>query len=281
MLSRLQNFNVRSLFAPRTLVIGAAYSTTAVLLLAPMVAIVSSALAEGIVPLVQAILTPEALLALRLSFLLGITAAVINTVLGVIIAWVLVRQKFPGRQLFNALVDLPFVVSPVIVGYVMIVLFGRGGWVQDFPIPLAFSWQAMLVVTVFVCLPFVIREVQPVLASMTREQEHAAYTLGATRWLTFWRIVFPGLRHAITYGVILTLARAIGEFGAVAIIGGGVQGVTETATIYVYRSLHDRNEIGAYSMAITLAITAIVILTVMNWLRHRTTQTGSGHVNHA
>jgi sulfate/thiosulfate transport system permease protein len=149
----------------------------------------------------------------------------------------------------------------------MIVLFGRLGWLKDFPIPLAFSWQGMLLVTVFVSLPFVIREVQPTLASLTKEQEEAAYTLGASPSLTFRRIVFPAIRHALTYGIVLTLARALGEFGAVAVIGGGLEGVTETATVFVYRSTLDRNPIGAYGMAILLGVIAIVILIAMNWLR--------------
>jgi sulfate transport system permease protein len=215
----------------------------------------------------QAVTTPDALIALRLTMMIAVAATVINTVFGVLIAWVLVRHQFPGRGLFNALVDMPFVVSPVIVGYVMIVLFGRMGWLQNFPIQLAFSWQGMLVVTVFVCLPFVIREVMPILASLTREQEEAAYTLGASRWRTFLRIVFPAIRHGIVYGIVLTFARAVGEFGAAAVIGGGVRGVTETATIYIYRSLSDRNDIGAYSMAIVLGLLAVIILVTMNYLR--------------
>ncbi len=249
------------------------------LLLAPLVAVISGAFEDGIQPVLEAITAAEALLSLRLTFFLAITASVINAILGLIVAWVLVRHRFPGKWFFNALVDLPFVVSPVIVGYVMIVLFGRTGWLQNFPIQLAFSLPGMLVVTVFVSLPFVIREVMPVLASLTREQEEAAFTLGASSWMTFYRIVFPAIRHGIIYGIVLTLARALGEFGAVAVIGGGVQGVTETATIYIYRSLHDRNDIGAYSMAITLGVISVGILVVMNWLRRDPSEKGSQHVD--
>lgn len=250
-----------------------------VLLLAPLIAIITGAFEDGIAPVLQAITAPDALAALRLTFFLAILASIINAVLGIVVAWVLVRHRFPGKWFFNALVDLPFVVSPVIVGYVMIVLFGRGGWLQNFPVQLAFSLPGMLVVTVFVSLPFVVREVMPILASLTYEQEEAAYTLGASSWTTFYRIVLPGIRHGIIYGIVLTLARALGEFGAVAIIGGGLQGVTETATIYIYRSLHDRNDIGAYSMAITLGVVSVTILAIMNWLRRGSTEKEATYVD--
>jgi len=261
------------------LLIGAVLLYAGLLLIAPIAAVIGGAFEDGIEPVLQAIAAPDALVALRLTFVLAISASVINAVLGIIVAWVLVRHRFPGKWFFNALVDLPFVVSPVIVGYVMIVLFGRTGWLQNFPIQLAFSLPGMLVVTVFVSLPFVIREVMPVLASLTQEQEEAAYTLGASFRTTFFRIVFPAIRHGIIYGVVLTLARALGEFGAVAVIGGGVQGVTETATIYIYRSLHDRNDVGAYSMAITLGLVSVGILVVMNWLRRDSHEKGTQHVH--
>lgn len=241
----------------------------AFLIIVPFAAIVESAFREGIVPFFEAITEPDALVSLRLTVLLAAAAALINTLLGVMCAWVLVRHRFPGRRFFNAIVDLPFVVSPVIIGYVMIVLFGRQGWLNWLPVQIAFSWPAMLIVTVFVSLPFVIREVQPVLAALTPEQEEAAFTLGASRWLVFRRVIFPAIRHAVIYGIVLTLARAIGEFGAAAVAGGGVQGVTETATIYIYRSLNDRAQTGAYSMSVLLGVLAIVILVLMNWLRGR------------
>jgi len=238
-----------------------------VLLLAPVTALISNTFKDGFEPFWNAITDPEALDTLWLSIRLAVLASIFNALLGVMVAWVLVRHNFWGKGLLNALVDLPLVISPVIVGYVMIVLFGRTGWLKDFPIKLAFSWEGMLVLTVFVSLPFVIREIQPVLAGMGKEQEEAAYTLGASPWGTFWRIIFPAVRHALTYGIVLTLARSLGEFGAVAVIGGGTQGSTESATIYIYRSLNDRNYAGAYSMALLLGVIAILILIIMNNLR--------------
>lgn len=252
-----------------------------ILVVAPLLAIFGGALEDGIGAVWTAITAPDALLALRLTFILAILASTINVLLGIITAWVLVRHQFRGKALINALVDLPFVVSPVIVGFVVIVLFGRQGWLKELPIQIAFSWPGMLLVTVFVSLPFVVREVMPVLASLTIEQEEAAYTLGAGRWLVFRRIIFPAIRHGIIYGLVLTLARALGEFGAAAVAGGGVQGITETATIYIFRSIHDRNDVGAYSMAILLGLISILTLLFINWVRRQSEVKGAGHVHHS
>jgi sulfate transport system permease protein len=239
------------------------------LIAAPLFTIMQHAFVDGVQHVLEQITLPDALTALRLTFILALFTTIINVVLGVAVAWVLVRHNFPGKSLFNSLVDLPFVVSPVIIGFVVIVLFGRQGWLRDLPVKLAFSFPGMLLVTVFVSLPFVIREVMPVLASLTQEQEEAAKTLGAGSWLTFRRIVFPGIRHGVVYGLVLTIARALGEFGAAAIAGGSIQGVTETATIYIFRSVHDRNEVGAYSMAILLGLISIAVLITMNLIRRR------------
>jgi sulfate/thiosulfate transport system permease protein len=240
------------------------------LLLAPMVALVYEAFLEGAGQIVEQLLRPDALEALWLTVQIAALTVVIDGVLGLLVAWVLVRHRFWGRNFFNALVDVPFVISPVIVGYVAIVLFGRLGWLNF--IPIGFTPTAMLIVTVFVTLPFVIREVMPVLQSLTPEQEEAAYTLGASRWYTFRRVIFPALQAALTYGVVLSLARALGEFGAAAVAGGAVQGRTENATIFIFRSLHDRNDIAAYSMAILLGVISIGVLLVMTLLKRLQTE---------
>src|SRR5215216_1010038 len=238
------------------------------LIAAPVLTIVGGALEEGLQPAIAALTEPDALAALKLTVVTTIFATVINTVLGILVAWVLVRQDFPGKALFNGLVDLPFVVSPVIIGFVVIVLFGRQGWFKDIPFPIAFAFPGMLLVTVFVSLPFVIREVMPVLASITTEQEEAALTLGAHRFTIFRRIIFPGIRYGVIYGMILTLARSLGEFGAAAVAGGSVQGITETSTIFIYRSLLDRKEVAAYSMAVLLGLISIGVLITMNLTRN-------------
>lgn len=237
------------------------------LLIGPIVSLLNEAFNEGAGEIISSLLEPDALESLWLTIVISFFTVVIDGVLGLLVAWVLVRHKFWGRDFFNGLVDMPFVISPVIVGYVVIVLFGRLGWFNF--IPIGFTPYAMLIVTVFVTLPFVIREVMPVLASLSSEQEEAAYTLGASRWYSFRRVIFPALRPALTYGLVLSLARALGEFGAAAVAGGAVQGSTENATIYIFRSLHDRNDIGAYSMAILLGAISVVVLLLMNILKNK------------
>lgn len=251
------------------------------LLIAPVIAIFNGALKDGIGQAWEALTAPDALLALQLTFGIALLTAIINLLFGVITAWVLVRHEFPGKRFLNALVDLPFVISPVIVGFVIILLFGRQGWLKDLPVQIAFAWPGILIVTVFVSLPFVIREIMPVLSSLTMEQEEAAFTLGASRWMVFRRIILPSIWPAAIFGLVLTLARALGEFGAAAVAGGGIQGVTETATVYIFRSIHDRNNVGAYSMAILLGMVSILTLLFMNWLRSRSVEKGSGDVHHS
>jgi sulfate/thiosulfate transport system permease protein len=237
------------------------------LLIAPLAAIMQGAFGKGVAALVSAITQPDVLHAFALSFLLAAGAVMINAVAGLIIAWVLARHNFPGKHLVNALVDAPFVFSPVIAGYVLIVLFGRNGWLAPTFIQIAFSWPGMLLATVFVSLPFVAREVGPVLAALSLEQEEAAYTLGSSRWATFWRVVLPEIWGGLLYGVVLTFARSLGEFGAVAVVGGSVENLSETATLYVYRALHDRNPIGAYGVSVVLGLLSVGILIGMSRLR--------------
>lgn len=249
------------------LLLGIALLYALVLLVAPIVAIVTQALSAGTAAIWDNLTQPTVLHALQITFMLTFAAVVINTFSGVIIAWVLVRQRFRGRRLLNVLVDIPFVFSPVIAGYTLIVLFGRGGWLAPPLFPIVFALPGILLAKTFVSLPFVTREVSPVLASLDREPEEAAYTIGASRWITFWRIVFPNIWPGILYGIVLTLARALGEFGAVAVVGGGIEGKTETATMFVFRAFNDRNEIGAYSVSLLLGLFAVGVLMVMRLLR--------------
>ena len=252
----------------------------AVLLLAPIITIVQKALENGFEPVVTSLREPNVIHALQITFLLTIGAVLFNTVFGIIIAWVLTRQRFRGRRILNILVDIPFVFSPVIAGYTLIVLFGREGWLSPTAIPIVFALPGILLAKTFVSLPFVTREVGPVLAALDTEPEAAAYTMGASQWLTFRRIILPNIWPGIMYGVVLTLARALGEFGAVAVVGGGIEGKTETATMFVFRALNDRNTIGAYSMSLLLGVTAIIVLIVMRMLRHSVVREQTAYVNH-
>jgi sulfate transport system permease protein len=241
----------------------------ALLVGAPLVSIVQSAFSAGLQPIIETLRTPSVIHAFAVSIPLSLGAVVINTIAGLITAWVLVRHRFRGKQLFDLMVDIPFVFSPVIAGYALIVLFGRGGWLAPTIIPIAFALPGILLAKTFVSLPFVTREVQPVLTAVTPEQEEAAYITGANRWVTFWRVIMPEIWPGVLYGVVLTFARAIGEFGAVAVVGGNIEGRTETATSFIFRALNDRNDTGAYSVSIVLCGISLIVLLLMSLLKRR------------
>ncbi len=247
------------------------------LLLAPLVAIVWGSLAEGLRAFAREMTSPDAISSLKLTMEMAVAATAINTVFGVCIAWVLVRDNFWGRRILNGLVDMPFAVSPVIAGFMLILLFGRTGWFTGLTdalgIKVVFALPGILLATVFISLPFVIREVAPVLSQVSIEQEDAAFTIGASRLLTFWHVTLPAIRWGLLYGVSLTFARAVGEIGAVLVVSGGVSRLTETSTLFIFRSLDDRNYIGANAMAVLLAAISFVILLVIELLKKRTEQT--------
>jgi sulfate/thiosulfate transport system permease protein len=246
------------------------------LLLAPIVAIVWGSLAEGVGAFLREVTSADALSSLKLTLIMAFAATLINAVFGVCIAWVLVRDDFLGRRILNGLVDMPFAVSPVIAGFMLILLFGRTGWftplINSLGIKVVFALPGILLATVFISLPFVIREVAPVLSQASVEQENAALTIGANRLLTFWHVTLPAIRWGLLYGVSLTFARAVGEIGAVLVVSGGVRGYTETSTIFISRSLDDRNYVGANAMAVVLAAISFVVLLAIEFVKKRTEQ---------
>lgn len=245
----------------------------ALLLLLPLIAIASGALSQGLTVLWEQVTSPDSLNALKLTLGLSIGATLINMVFGVCVAWVLVRDNFWGQRIINGLVDLPFAVSPVIAGLMIILLFGRNGWLTPVTdalgFKIVFALPGMLLATTFISLPFVIREVMPVLAQLGDDQEQAAYTMGATHWQGFWHITLPSIRWGLLYGISLTFARSVGEFGAVLVVSGGVSGLTETSTLFIFRSLDDRNYIAAYSTAAVLATMSFLVLVCMEFFRKR------------
>jgi sulfate transport system permease protein len=247
------------------------------LLLAPLVAIVWGSLAEGMGAFARQVTSVDAISSLKLTLIMSGAATVINAVFGICIAWVLVRDDFWGRRILNGLVDMPFAVSPVIAGFMLILLFGRTGWftpaMNALGIKVVFALPGILLATVFISLPFVIREVAPVLRNASLDQEDAALTIGANRLLTFWHVTLPAIRWGLLYGVSLTFARAVGEIGAVLVVSGGVKGYTETSTIFIFRSLDDRNYIGANAMAVLLATISFVILLLIEFFKKRTEKT--------
>jgi sulfate transport system permease protein len=247
------------------------------LLLAPLVAIFLGAFAEGLSAVAREMSSPDAVSSVKLTLLMAVGATAVNTLFGLCIAWVLVRDSFWGRRILNGLVDMPFAVSPVIAGFMLILLFGRGGWLTPLSdalgIKVVFALPGILLATIFISLPFVIREVAPVLAQVSVDQEDAALTIGANRLLTFWHVTLPAIRWGLLYGVSLTFARAVGEIGAVLVVSGGVSRLTETSTLFIFRSLDDRNYVGANAMAVFLAAISFIILMVIEYFKKRTDQT--------
>jgi sulfate transport system permease protein len=257
----------------RRLLIGVVVLYAGVLILAPLVGLVSGALAQGLGAIGKALLQPDVLRAFGLTLEIAGIAVAVHAIFGTAVAWVLARHKFRGRRLLNGLIDLPFAVSAVVVGYTLLLIFGRygllGPTLDHIGIKVAFAVPGMVLATLFVSLPFMIRELLPVLEAFGVEQEQAAATLGASGWQVFWWVTFPALRWGFLYGVVLTFARALGEFGAVLVIGGAVQGLTETATLYIYRALDQREYVGAYGAALVLGFISLVLVTGIDLARRR------------
>ncbi|WP_067710902.1 sulfate ABC transporter permease subunit CysW [Nocardia yamanashiensis] len=245
----------------------------AVLLVLPLVIILWRTFEKGIGPFFDSITTPAAQSAFQLSLLIVAIVVPVNVVFGVITAIALVRGKFPGRNLIQGLVDLPFAVSPVVVGVSLILLWGAGGWfggLDDSGFKVIFALPGMVLATIFVTMPFVVREVEPVLHEIGDDQEQAAATLGASRWQTFWRITLPAIRWGLTYGIVLTVARALGEFGAVIMVSTALPGKSQTLTLLVHgRYMNDHNTFGAYCAATLLMGIALVVLLLMTLLERK------------
>jgi len=228
---------------------------------------------HGLTPVWVSLTTPSALHALWLTVLIALLAVPLNTVFGVLCALALVRQQGRGRTLLGALVDLPLAVSPVVIGLALIIVYGRnatiGGWFLDHGLRIIFALPGMVLATVFVSLPFVAREVVPVLREIGTEQEQAAHTLGGSSLQTFRLITLPAIRPAITFGVVLTTARAIGEFGAVSIVSGRLAGRTETLTLHVEERFQAFDQTGAYAASTLLALLALLTLVAMHATKPR------------
>lgn len=215
---------------------------------------------------------PDVIHALRLTVLVAVIAVVINTVFGVSISILLVRFEFPGKRLLSALVDLPLAVSPIVVGLALVLVYGgRGGWfgpaLEDAGFQVIYATPGIILATVFVALPLVIREVAPVLEEIGTDAERAAHTLGANAWQTFWRITFPAIRWAVVYGVVLSLARSLGEFGAVKVVSGNLLGRTRTATLVVEEKYLNFDKGGAYATAFLLALVSVACIVVVAIIR--------------
>ncbi len=238
----------------------------------PVSTIVREAFADGPGTLIDLFQDPQVVRALSLTVQIAVQAVLINLVFGVGMSLLLVRYRFPGKRLLSALIDLPMAVSPVVVGLSLLLVYnGRDGWfgptLENWGIQIIFSGPGMIMATCFVALPLVIREVVPVLQEIGDEQEQAARSLGANSRQTFWRITLPSIKWAVVYGVVLSLARSLGEFGAVKVVSGNVLNQTQTATLLVEEKYQSFEQTEAYALSFVLAFVSVLCIVVVSILR--------------
>jgi sulfate transport system permease protein len=252
----------------------------ALLLLIPLIAVFWRTFEHGISEPLDAVTSQDGLHAFWLTILCVGIAVPLNTAFGVVTALVLVRQNFRGKALLNASIDLPFAISPVVIGLALFLVYApRDSWFGETlaqnGIQVIFSVPGMVLATIFVSLPFVVREVMPVLQEIGTDQEEAAETLGASPWQTFWRVTLPAIRWGLAYGIVLATARALGEFGAVTVVSGHINGKTETLPIFVQRQFDNFSVAGAYAAGLALAILALLVLFSMNLLQKRSARSAA------
>jgi sulfate/thiosulfate transport system permease protein len=245
----------------------------AVLLIAPLVLIFFKTFEDGLAPPWEAITSADGMHALKLTLITVAIAVPLNTVFGVLCSLLLVRHKWRGNFLIDAAINLPFAISPVVIGLSLFLLYGKNGWLEpglaEAGLKILFSVPGMVLACIFVSLPFVVRETVPVLQEIGTEQEQAASTLGANAWQTFWRITLPAIRWGVAYGVVLTTARVLGEFGAVSVVSGNISGETQTLPLFVEKNYENFNLPGAFGASVLLALLALVVLLAMNLLKRK------------
>ena len=252
------------------LLIGIALLFLAVMLVIPLAAVFAEALKGGWRLYLASLSDPEALSAVKLTLLTAAIVVPVNAVLGVAMAWLLTRFDFRGKQLLTTLLDLPFSVSPVVAGLMFVLLFGAhtalGGWLEAHGIQIIFAIPGIILATLFVTFPFVAREIIPLMQAQGDSEEQAALILGASGWQMFWRVTLPNIKWALLYGVILTNARAMGEFGAVSVVSGHIRGETNTIPLLVEIFYNEYNFVGAFALSSILALLAIATLAIQDIL---------------
>lgn len=243
------------------------------LLVAPLILIFYKTFEDGIAPPLEAITSSDGLHALKLTLITVAIAVPLNTIFGILCALLLVRHRFKGNFLIDAVINLPFAISPVVIGLSLFLLYGTHGWFEpalaEAGIKILFSTPGIILACIFVSLPFVVRETVPVLQEIGTEQEQAASTLGANAWQTFWRVTLPAIRWGVAYGVVLTTARVLGEFGAVTIVSGSISGETQTLPLFVSKQYDNFNLPGAFGASVLLALLALATLLAMNLLKRK------------
>lgn len=257
----------------RAVLIGLALVLVAVLLFAPLGAVFATALAQGVRAALAGIASPDALSAIRLTLIVAAIAIPVNIVFGIASAWAIAKFDFRGKAFLITLIDLPFSVSPVVAGLALVLLFGShsvfGSWLIAHDLKIVFAFPGILLATLFVTFPFVARELIPVMVEQGRAEEEAALTLGASGWRMFFTVTLPNIRWALLYGVLLSNARAMGEFGAVAVISGKIRGETTTMPIMIEMLYNEYLSVAAFSLAALLALLALVTLTLKSLLEWR------------
>lgn len=254
----------------RRLLCGAVILWFSLLVLLPLSGIIRETIRNGFSIFISSLSSPSALHAFWLTLLITAAAVVLNTILGTVLAIVFARQDFKGKLLLESVVDLPFAVSPVVAGFMFIILFGPKGWIGSWfdamNIKIIYALPGMMLATLFVTLPFVTREILPVLRSSGKDQEEAAAALGASKWQIFRYVTLPAIKWGLAYGVTLTIARSLGEFGAVLVVSGSIIDKTQTATLRIHDQFTDFNYAGAFSAALILALVSFIILTFIQRL---------------
>lgn len=274
----LRPHDIRAAWLPRRVALLAAVLIwLAILLVIPLTSLLVAGIEAGPLEVLRDIGRAGGWTALLRSCWLAVAAVALNGVFGIAGAIYLTRHRFFARRILDAMVDLPLAVSPVMIGLAFILVFGRGGLleplVQALGWKITFAWPGLLLATVFVTLPFTLREVSHVLVELGTEEEQAAATLGAGPWTTFWKVTLPNIRQGLTYGATLTLARSLGEFGAVLVVGGAITGRTDTATTFIYAATEARHEPAAFGMALLLAAFSMAFLLVLEQARRRRKET--------
>ncbi|HIW31584.1 MAG TPA: sulfate ABC transporter permease subunit [Candidatus Paenibacillus intestinavium] len=260
----------------RRLWISLTYVVITLLLVVPLYKIFTGAWAQGLDGFIAAIARPQSLHALKMTATIVITVTAINTFFGVMFSLYLVRATWLSKtmkRISNSIVDLPFAVSPVIGGLMIVLLLGpntiMGTFFNNIGVQIVYALPGMILATLFVTFPIMIREVMPVLQEIGDQQEQAASTLGAYSWYTFWKVTWPNIRYGVIYGVVLTVARSLGEFGAVLVVSGNIINKTQTATTLVYQDVENFNVVAANAIALVLAVFSIMLLLLMEWSKKK------------
>jgi len=245
----------------------------------PLATIIKNGVADGLPAFWGDVTNPTAFAALKLTLTTSIIITIINAVMGTLTAYVLVRFRFPGMGLLNTLIDMPFAIPTLVTGVMLVALYGPqrtvGAWLNAHGIQVIFATPGIVLALLVITYPFVIRAVQPVLMEVEKGQEEAAYTLGASKWTTFRRVVLPSIAPALITGSLLCFARALGEFGSVVVVAGNIPGVTLTAPVYVYGQIESQNQRGASAMSILLLALSFTLILTVEWMQGRNRSTNA------